>query len=351
MVGMGRHPALMGNTSRGSIRSQIVALMAATAIELGARKAALEEALGSGLEELAGEGRRVPIDRFTAMWERATDESTRSLGIVVGARATLESYGALGYLLYTSDSAREALEHLVRAHDAINDSGVFRVLVVRDMVTLQWIRRGARTLGDRLANEMVLASCVRIAELMGVPLRCLEVRFSHSAPHDAGAHEVHFGAPIRWDAPDDAIVFEASVLDVAPIGANALLARRFEGEVQHAVDAIRREMPLPTVAARYVSSDMQKGSVSETAFARRLGISERTLRRRLASSGLRFESIAATIRCDHAEALLESGASVRETAFSVGFASVAGFVRAYRRWTGRDPSSRHDRGERRFTGS
>jgi AraC-like DNA-binding protein len=70
-----------------------------------------------------------------------------------------------------------------------------------------------------------------------------------------------------------------------------------------------------------------------------LGLSRRSLQRKLFSAGTTFEQERDQVRRDLAEALLlQSQLSLREVAERLGFAEQASFTRAFQRWTGSTPS-------------
>lgn len=69
-------------------------------------------------------------------------------------------------------------------------------------------------------------------------------------------------------------------------------------------------------------------------------ITPRTLKRRLASSGLSFQDLLDQLRSAHALRLLaEPGLSVEQIAEQVGYSSAANFHRAFRRWNGTAPGA------------
>ena len=72
--------------------------------------------------------------------------------------------------------------------------------------------------------------------------------------------------------------------------------------------------------------------------APRLGMSVRTLQRRLHDWGHSFEAIVDETRRDVAIARLTAGdTSITETAFLLGYSDLSHFTRAFRRWTGTTP--------------
>ena len=72
--------------------------------------------------------------------------------------------------------------------------------------------------------------------------------------------------------------------------------------------------------------------------AHRLGLSRRTLARRLASEALTFEGILSALRADLAKHYLRDEAlSISQVAWLVGYEEVSAFTHAFKRWTGKTP--------------
>jgi AraC-like DNA-binding protein len=73
--------------------------------------------------------------------------------------------------------------------------------------------------------------------------------------------------------------------------------------------------------------------------APKMGVSVRTLQRRLRNVGVTFEKMIDEIRCDHALNLLENESMpLTEVAFVLGYSDIAHFTRAFKRWVGLTPT-------------
>jgi AraC-like DNA-binding protein len=69
-----------------------------------------------------------------------------------------------------------------------------------------------------------------------------------------------------------------------------------------------------------------------------LGISRRTLSRRLAADGTSFREIVDAVREEFARAMVqEAGVSIADIAFFLQYSEPAAFHRSFRRWTGQTP--------------
>ncbi|MBC6407661.1 MAG: helix-turn-helix transcriptional regulator [Rhodobacteraceae bacterium] len=65
-----------------------------------------------------------------------------------------------------------------------------------------------------------------------------------------------------------------------------------------------------------------------------LGMSPRTLARRLQEAGTSYRAIVDDLRCDMAKTLIKDDMSLTEIAFALGYSDQAAFSTAFRRWTG-----------------
>jgi AraC-like DNA-binding protein len=87
------------------------------------------------------------------------------------------------------------------------------------------------------------------------------------------------------------------------------------------------------------------GRAERSDVARALGISKRTLGRRLASEGHTFGEVLDRLRFDLATHYLhERELPISEVAWLLGYKDSSAFYHAFKRWTGKTPSrARHER--------
>ena len=84
---------------------------------------------------------------------------------------------------------------------------------------------------------------------------------------------------------------------------------------------------------------LQQGAFTADNLAAVLGLSRRTLQRRLSNSQLTFKALLDAYRRDAALQMLEGGErTMAEIAYALGYAEQSSFNRAFRRWTGQAPS-------------
>lgn len=284
---------------------------------------------------------RLPALRVVDAWVRLRDELADA---AVAARAArqwaLADFGLFGFYLAAAPTLRDALAAAARASRLITERGAWRVVESGEAIRCTWTWNGPRTLDHALSNEVMVSAFARgIRELCGAPP--LAVHFTHRAPRVRAEHEALLECCVRFGQPDTTVVIARARLDCVPRTANAGLHRFLDDHVTSELAALappRAHERAARLLACRLRDDRTLPGLAEV--ARNLGMSERTLRRRLTGEGVNFRALRAAAQLDRAADLLASSeASLGEVALSCGFADASAFGRAWRR-RHREPPSR-----------
>ena len=210
----------------------------------------------------------------------------------------------------------------------------------------------------RTVAEFLLATLTRAArvETARPDLDPVAVEFTFAAPADTTEHRRFFRAPRlillkeftpgwpRRANPGPVPVMHRRHLDLPFRQAEPELREVLERRVR---DVIARLPPIDTVAARaraVLREELEGGKPTAAAVGRRLGLSARSLHRRLREEGMTLRTLLHELRRDLSERYMREGISINETAFLLGYSEASAFHRSFRRWTGRTPSAyRRDR--------
>jgi AraC-like DNA-binding protein len=99
-----------------------------------------------------------------------------------------------------------------------------------------------------------------------------------------------------------------------------------------------RAEELGGVVQQIVTRLLPDGSADMRSVAELLGVTTRTLQRRLSAEGLTFVAVVARARLDIARRMLDDPArKVIDVALDLGYSDPAHFTRAFARWTGLAP--------------
>jgi AraC-like DNA-binding protein len=192
----------------------------------------------------------------------------------------------------------------------------------------------------RQRAEFGLALALRMArESTGTPLVPVAVHLAHPPPEDLLEHRQLFRAPLQFDQAANRLLI--SRIDAARplLGADPALV----GVLRRRLDRLLAEH-LPegdsTSAAvrRVLLETLDLGAVSNAVVAGHLGLSARTLNRRLRAEGTWFRGIMDAVRGERATALLrDPSVGIGEIAFVLGYSEPTAFHRSFKRWTGQTP--------------
>lgn len=238
-------------------------------------------------------------------------------GADVGATYRAESFGVFGFALLASRTVLDAMELALRFIDlshtfAIPSADVVgdRVVIDVDGTRLPRDVRGFLVARDATAIDVVLASLV---------------------PGGVGARLV--------------LGDERATLDLAVVELDRPLPTRGSTEV---AEAMCRDVVAPRRARAGIVGDVRvlitqqlPAGAPMGAVAAELGLTERSLRRRLSAAGTGYQEVLDEVRSALARSLLGGRATipVADVAARLGYADAAAFTHAFKRWTGVTPAA------------
>ncbi|MEM7344178.1 MAG: helix-turn-helix transcriptional regulator [Chloroflexota bacterium] len=106
-------------------------------------------------------------------------------------------------------------------------------------------------------------------------------------------------------------------------------------------DVLNRKLQGRAITPRAIlPKALQRGEFSAEDIAAELGLSKRTLQRRLSMENITFKELLDLYRQEQARLLLQNGArDMGRVAYALGYSEQSSFNRAFRRWAGQSPSA------------
>ncbi|MDB4986207.1 MAG: virS 15 [Myxococcaceae bacterium] len=261
------------------------------------------------------------------------------LGLSMGVNAPESMLQVLGHLVVSCRTLREAFALFQRYSPLIVDGVSYRLSEGDDRGRFDYhcpVPMGATS---RFAAEYVLVMVQRIAahfvpEAEATPEL---VHFEHEQPDYHARYGRVFGCPIVFGQEANSIVFPRRVLDVPQLHADPTM----HSALREMAERLLTEMHNPVATSERVRGLLRYESelsvVDVVKLARGLGLTPRSLRRRLAAEGLSLTALLDEARCRMACEELRREGSIKEIAERVGFSEPSAFHRAFKRWTGLTP--------------
>ncbi|MFT3926157.1 MAG: helix-turn-helix domain-containing protein [Myxococcales bacterium] len=165
-----------------------------------------------------------------------------------------------------------------------------------------------------------------------------EVWFRRSVPQNRALFERFFGVPLRFNAPENALLVDTASLSERLPHADAGVMNTLEWRANAQLESLPDLENVLERVKRALLDGIAEGDVRVERIAKKLALSPRTLHRRLQAEGESFQSLLDSTRCDLAKRDLASGRyAVGEVSRRVGFTSVSAFSRAFKLWTDSTP--------------
>lgn len=277
------------------------------------------------------------LERLLLACERYSHRD--DIGLLVGQRSRLAEMGLAGEMARCSDTVGVALqrfaEHL-NVHDSAATMGVetaggftrfIYAIAERGMTDTRHIQLGAIAIAFNIVQDL----CGRTWSPTVVTVAC-------RGPSSVRSCQRFFGAPVRFDSDETALVFERHWLDrpLPPVPA------RVRHQVERDVLALEIQLhaDFPATVRRLVRKQLMFRRCSMDEIAALLGMHRRTLDRKLQRRGVQFSELVESVKQEVARQLLrDTGLRVQQVAESLQFSTAANFATAFRRWTGITPSA------------
>ncbi|MET0384632.1 MAG: AraC family transcriptional regulator ligand-binding domain-containing protein [Polyangiales bacterium] len=275
-----------------------------------------------------------PLHEFQAQLARAI-ELTRepALGLYCGLSANEFSFGLMAPLVAHAATLRGALELVCRFQGLVAVGSRIRL---RERSDLAWLELDlvSHSAIDRSFIELAIAGLVRMLQGFGCSRKDIRaVCFPYPRPPHHAVYAKTFGGAERFSHAYAGIELAAEALDRAHVHRDPELHALMLAQAQQRLDRVSR----PLSCTERVRSLLVGRSASQLpdmpAAAQALGISVRSLRRRLESEGTTYRDLTQAMLHDSACTLLRNpDITIQAVAHALGFSEVTAFHRAFRRW-------------------
>ncbi|MFJ9316041.1 AraC family transcriptional regulator [Pimelobacter simplex] len=316
------------------------ALLVAVGGEHGLDPATLLRGTGLTPRDVADHHREVTAAQELRVVRNLLASTPSVSGARVGAAYHASTFGPLGFALLSSPTLGDAANLALRFIDLSFSFTPLAAVVEDDEVVVTGDDRGVPDDVRRFVVERDLAAIWTVLrEICGGTPRLSAVGLPFPAPpseHDA-AHRAAFGVTPRWSAPHATLRFDASWLGLALPQANAHAFALAESLCRDLVSPRRRRHGIAEEVRILIAQRLEDGAPM-AAVATALGLSERSLRRRLQDAGTSYRALLDDVRARAAERLLaDPDLALDDVAARLGYAEATSLVVAHRRWTGRTP--------------
>jgi len=333
-----------GPLSDVTVSVQALRLLAAAAAHRGVAPAEVLAAHGVDLAILSELDARVPAQTVLALWAELPERlALPDFGLWLAELAVGADTGSLGeHLVKSAPTLGEGLCRLIAFERVLHGVSATSLTLEGDVAQIRHQPPFGAGPGTIPALEFAFAWLVGVARRnTGVAIVPRSVSFAHPSSAPSARYESVFGVAPAFGATVSLLELHARDLSLPQRTADELVARLVERHARALLSQIPSGDGLASRARAWIAERLARGELetaSVAALSSAIGVSARSLQRRLAAEGTSYQALLDDVR--HAlslEYLTQPELSVAEIAFALGFAEESAFHRAFFRWAGITP--------------
>jgi AraC-like DNA-binding protein len=319
----------------------IARLACALLDEMGKDPTVILSKVGLTPEEARDPAIRLEVRSQIKLLELAAEEAQDEwLGFHLARSFDLREIGLVYYVIASSDQLADALRNAER-YSQINNEGVrlrFRMQDGTAAIALDYVNVDRHA--DRQHIEFWLVTLVRICQQVTIRrLPLLRLKTKHFRNGTPAEFRAFFGVDIEFGANADEICFPQPIALLSVVGRDEHLSQLLRRYAEEALARKPRErLTVRSKAEDILSKQLPHGRVAASEVARQLGMSLRTLSRKLGEEGTSFAEILDQLRAALAKRYLhDKMLPISEIAWLLGYREISSLTHAFKRWTGMTP--------------
>ena len=289
---------------------------------------------------------QIPLARFVDFLEAAArDLGDPCLGAKLGTRSRMEDLGLIGLVFLASKSLQNALDHLRMFFPVLQGSTRVELHAGCAMPEFTYQILGPTIWPRRQDAELTLsATCSAIRSLLGEEWNPVEVHFEHERPrHDGRELDATlagiFRAPMLFNQPANRLILDPRDMDRPLASRGEQITPHLERHLKDLMSA--KKMTFDSCAAqvsKIISKRLGQADLEVHSIAAEMGLSSRTLQRRLAAEGTSLRDLVRRHRSHVVDRLLrDPKTKMTVIAHDVGYSDATTFSRAFKTWSGETP--------------
>ena len=281
----------------------------------------------------------VTTAQFFALWRAVGELSADpAAGLKIATQIEVGNRPPPSMAAYYARHYRDALTRLARFKHLCSPEEI-QITISKDECLIEPVWLNAQEETPPLWTDAAFASFVELGRRgTGHQVNAKRVELMHNS-EATGAHEAYFQCTVEFGARRNRLVLHAADLDRSFITYNTELLEMLEPQLINALEE-RRARKSTGEQVKWILKRLLSGARPEiAAVARELGLSDRTLQRRIVEEGTSFRQLLVEARRELArEYLNRPEIAVDEVAYLLGYEDSNSFYRAFRAWEGTTPT-------------
>lgn len=247
--------------------------------------------------------------------------------------------GPFGYAMMNAPTLRDCLVFMGRNLNKISETSICTLEFGPRVAHFEWTYSPLILHRDQFVDLGTAQTFNHLRAILGDDISQIRLELERKKPISTNLHKQLLSPNVSFGAPVNSLILPKEILGRTNEQADprlfAMMAQQMEAIPLHRTDILD-----PVSAIRlHVAENLSSSTLTLALEAERLGMSSRTLQRRLTEAGTSMQAIVDECRKEMAgRLLLETDNTLSSIGYKLGFSAPAAFTRSAIRWFGMTPS-------------
>ncbi|MGH7440753.1 MAG: AraC family transcriptional regulator [Polyangiaceae bacterium] len=284
---------------------------------------------------------RLDFKTYESLSELALSLSgDEAFGLHMIERVNPASYNLTAHLAAHATTLRDAIESMQRFYQLLTDRPFWRFAEDAATATLSFEAGPGSPPARRFRSETTLTGFHRMITMFAPQARLRMVAFDYPAPAYHAEYTRIFGGAEQFDQKFTGIVFDRALLSASHVNRDPELHAAIVTQAERRVSRLRNDAGYAERVRRHILEGAAPARHDMQSISRELGVSARSLRRRLDEEGTSFREVVESALGVLAKRLVaDKDRPIEDVAYAMGFSHPNAFHRAFKRWTGATPGA------------
>lgn len=283
-------------------------------------------------------------NQLEVLWRNLIQNTGDELiGLRFGATMQIAALDAVGQIIQTSNTVKDALQQAASLIHLFTD--MFSMQLIDNGETFSIVLKKNKKFKNypNTFNQMGdFLMAFTLHELDGLLLKSLHPIKAEMPTYKEEHHPIYdeiLNCPIQ-KKDSYLLEFDNKCLNTRIITANYDLQKLLLKHVASKENSYREKGEFSAAIFKFLTANSYLFSVSVELVASNFNMSVRTLQRRLKEEGVSYIQIVEEVKKSLAIYYIQNGSSsVKEIAHTLGYAETSGFAKAFKKWTGKSPTT------------
>jgi len=283
---------------------------------------------------------RIPFIQQQRLWELALERGdSPNFGLHFARNVQATHFGLLGYMIMNCQTIADCLEAIVKYQLLSGQGGEFSLEKMKNTTTLFYTAVNAELPVTHHRVVAMIAAHISFGRwLLGSDYKPDLVEFCHVCPAETEEYEAFFEAPVLFERDSNKITFSEKITSLRIPLASADLLKILSERADRLLAEIAKPSGITGQISKLLVRQMGGALPSRSMIALQLGMSERTLQRRLKDESTHYQAVLDTARYHLArDLLINTPLPLSEVSAQLGFAEPSAFYRAFKKRHGVTP--------------